>query len=260
MTIDADEAAADAAAEEAAAAAVGDAAEAEEDDDADALDEDADAARLDLQNPDKHPLSNLPPSARDVEIGFVFSEQTADKTLVLGQAHRTLIGFANSGKLGYHIWGVMGSLNMPHNFQNYVQNFSYGQVNRTVFAGEELSFDYVFTPHERLDTRDFGLALTVFYEARGSTGKVVRAHSSTFFNDTVRSIASPQEVNNTTFLAVLVVVLALVGTSVYFAKFFLDDTKRTSAETGTAPDDGSEWLEEHQSMLRGGGRAKIGQQ
>lgn len=246
----------DALAEEAAAAAVGDAAEAEEDDDADAMDEDADASRLDLNNPDKHPLSNLPPEAKDVEIGHAFSDKLHEDKLVLGQAQRSLIGFANNGKLRYHVWGVMGSLNMPHNFRMYVQNFSYGQVNRSVAAGEELSFEYTFIPNERLDTTDFSLAITVFYEARGSTGNVIRAHSTTFLNQTVHAVAGPQEVNNATFLALLVVALAGIGAGIYFMKGVLDESKRSSTEMGTTSSDGSEWLEDHQNMMRGGGRTK----
>jgi hypothetical protein len=244
-------------AEDAAAAVVGDAAEAEEDDDADAMDEEADASRFDPKDPDQHPLSNLPPPSKDIDVGLAFAEGLKDgKKVVLGKAARVIVGFANGGRINYHVWGVMGSLNMPHNFAIYVQNFTYGVVNQTVASGGEVSFDYTFEPNERLDTRNFTLAISVFYEAQSTKGNVIRAHSTTFFNETVSTMAGPQAVNNSAFLALFILVLAAAGTGAYYLKSVSENTKRPAAEMGTASSSASEWLDDHNTMLTGGGRQK----
>jgi Translocon-associated protein (TRAP), alpha subunit len=243
--------------EDAAAAVVGDAAEAEEDDDADAMDEEADASRFDPNDPDHHPLSNMPPPSSDVDIGQAFADGLKDgKKLVLGKTSRVIIGFANNARVSYHVWGVMGSLNMPHNFDIHVQNFTYAVINQTVASGGELSFDYSFEPNERLDTRDFTLALSVFYEAQSTKGNVIRAHSTTFYNETIVTEAGPQVVNNAAFVAILIVILAAAGGGLYYMKTVSDHTKRSATEMGTTSSSATEWLEDHNSMLTGGGRTK----
>jgi hypothetical protein len=242
--------------EDAAAAVVGDAADAENEDDADAMDEDADASRFDLNDPDRHPLTNMPPAARNVEVGHAFAAGSlTDKTLTLGKKARVIVGMANHARTMFHVWGVMGSLNMPRKFDVYVQNFTYGIVNQSVPAGGELSFDYTFEPNERLDTRDFTLALSVFYEARNVRGNVIRGHSTTFFNSTVSTQAGPQAVSNMTFVVFLVAALVAAGGGVYYASTLSESTKRTNVEMGTAAVE-TDWLEDHDKMLRGGSRPK----
>lgn len=243
----------DLAAEEAAAAAVGEAAEEEEDDDADALDEDADSARFDS---DRHPLSDMPPSADDVLIAHTFTKGLNDTTvLTLGETCKALIGFANAGRGQYHVWGVMGSLNMQNNFDIHVQNFTYGVVNKTVSSNSELSFSYEFTPNERLDTRPFQLALSVFYEARGATGNAIRGHSTTFFNTTVGTQPGPQTMSNALFMFIFVLVIGAGIGAVYVLKS--TEAKKEAVEMGTGGSSKNEWLEEHQTMVKtGGGRAR----
>lgn len=249
---------ADRAAEEAAAAAVEDAAEeAEDDDDADAHDADADSARFDPDRPDVFPLTDMPPAAKDIEIGFAFSSGLdKQQVLTLGQKARALIACSNEGRVRHHVWGVMGSLNSAKNFDLYVQNFTYGVVNRTVGAGGELSFDYVFEPNERLDTTDFILALSVFYEAQSASGNVIRAHSTTFFNQTVTAVAGPQTVNNAMFMVLFTLFVAAAAGTGYYVKSLGEESKRSGPEMGTTSDNGKEWLQEHQNMLQGGGRTK----
>jgi hypothetical protein len=224
------------------------------------MDEDADAARFDPKDPDANPLSNMPPPAKDVSIGHAFSVGLVDGvSLTLGQKTRALVAFANSGRVAYHVWGVMGSLNMPNEFSSHVQNFSYSGVNHTVPSGGELSFDYTFEPNERLDTRDFILALSVFYEAQGASGNVIRAHSSTFFNQTIATVAGPQDVSNFAFMAVLLLVVGAISAGVFFSGVLAPEAKRSTIDLGAATattSDGEEWLEEHKNMMQGGGRAK----
>lgn len=244
---------ADLAAEEAAAAAVGEAAEEEEDDDADALDEEADSARFDS---DRHPLSDMPPPSTDVMVAHAFTKcLNATESLILGDTCKTLVAFANSGRGKYHVWGVMGSLNMNHKFAIHVQNFTYGVVNKTVPSGGELSFSYEFTPNERLDIRSFQLALSVFYEARGTSGNAIRGHSTTFYNATVTTEPGPQSMSNGVFMAIFV---AAIGAAIGAAFVFrTTEAKKEAVEMGTVESSKNEWLEEHQAMARtGGGRAR----
>lgn len=232
---------------------MGEAAEEEEDDDADAMDEEADSARFDS---DRHPLSDMPPPADDVLVAHTFTKcLNATETLVLGDKCKTLVAFANSGRGRYHVWGVMGSLNMQHKFAVHVQNFTYGVVNKTVSSAGELSFSYEFTPNERLDTRAFQLALSVFYEARGSSGNAIRGHSTTFYNATVATEPGPQTMSNATFMAVFVVAIAAAAGAVYVLR--TTEAKKEPVEMGTADSSKNEWLEEHQAMVKtGGGRAR----
>ncbi|KAI0565850.1 translocon-associated protein alpha subunit [Gracilaria domingensis] len=246
--------------EEQAAAAVEEAAEEEEDDDADALDEDADSAQYDPER--RHPLTDLPLSAEDVGIGHAFltkfsetKSKESDIVVTLGETIKTVIAFANHGRGPYHVWGTMGSLNMKHNFKIHVQNFTYTMVNKTVAPDGELSFSYSFTPHERLDIRPFQLALTVFYEAQGSTGKAIRGHSTTFFNTTIATEPGPQSMSNGLFLLIVALVCgASAGGFFMFKK--MESTKTVKTEMGTEMDSKNEWLEEHQAMMTGGGRAR----
>lgn len=253
-------AAEEAAAEEAAAAAVGEAAEDEDEDDADAHDEDADSARLDQER--RHPLTNLPPPADDVDIAHAFTvgPNAAKKidadVLTLGEQVKAAIAFASTGRSKYHVWGVMGSINMENKFSTYVQNFTYSAVNKTVAPQSELSFSYRFTPNERLDPRSFQLALTVFYEAQGHTGNAIRGHSTTFFNSTVATVAGPETMSNGLFLFILAFSVAAAAAAIY-AYRNMEGAKPASAEMGTEESSKNEWLEDHHNLVNtGGGRAK----
>lgn len=169
---------------------------------------------------------------------------------------KALIAFANRGRTRYHIWGVMGSLNMEKDFRVYVQNFTYGVVNKTVGSGGELSFSYSFTPNERLDTTPFQLALNVFYEAQSPTGNAIRGHSTTFFNSTIATEAGPQSMSNSMFMIILVV-LIVAAAGGYYAFMNMEVAKNTPTEMGTEDTSKNEWLEEHHNLVStGGGRAR----
>lgn len=254
--------AARAAAEEAAAAAVEEEAEEEEDEEGDALDEDADSARYDPESP-IHPLSNLPPANKDIHVGHAFQSgmlvdnKTSQGLLTLGEPVKTVIGFSNDAKTPIHVWGVIGSLNHHTHFPTFVQNFSYSVVNYTVPSGKEVSFPYTFTPNAHLDVRPFQLAITVFYEAQGSSGAAIRGHSTTFFNSTMLTQPGSQTMSNATFMLFFVTVVAAVVGAVYLFRNMEDEKKKDVVETGTADTSKNEWLEEHHNMMKtGGGRGK----
>lgn len=261
VTDENDDIAAEIAAEEAAAAAVEEAAEDEEDDDADALDEDADSARYDPEI--RHPLSELPSSAPDVYVGHKFihglsvDAKTSKDLVTLGETVKTIVAFSNQGRTTYHVWGVMGSLNRDTKFSVHEQNFTYNLVNKSVSTGEELSFSYEFTPNARLDIRPFQLALTMFYEARSSSGNAIRGHSSTFFNSTVLTQPGSQTMSNGVFMLFFFFTVAAAIGAWYVWKNMALTQQKDTVEIGTTDNSKNEWLEEHHNMMTtGGGRAK----
>lgn len=253
---------ADRAAEEEAMRGVTEQAEIEEDEEGgDAMDEDADSAR---PHPDRHPLTDLPEAARDVTVGHKFISgglKDSGNVITLGEKIDVLVALANGGRSKYHVWGIMGSLNMAGRFSMFVQNFSYTEVNASVTSGEELSMAYSFTPNERLDTRDFQLAISVFYEAQNSEGNALRGHSTTFFNSTVGTVPGPQAVSNTAFLILSALFLVVSGAGIAFLlkPAAESEKKQTSSRSGSEVS-GSEndWLEEHMTTMQsGGGRSKL---
>lgn len=209
-------------------------------------------------------MTDLPPSADDVSIGHAFltnfsetKSKQSDIVVTLGNSIKTVVAFSNEGKSRYHVWGVMGSLNTKDNFKIFVQNFTYQEVNKSVHSNEELSFSYTFTPNARLDILPFQLAVTLFYEAQGSSGNAIRGHSTTFFNETVATEPSPQAMSNSVFVLVFTVVIGAAIGAVFVLRR-AGSSKASHAEMGTEDSSKNEWLAEHETMARtGGGRAKI---
>lgn len=222
------------------------------------MDEDADTAR---PHPDRHPLSLLPAAARDVTIGHAFTSggvSVESAPVTLGEEVNVLIAFANGARTRMHVWGICGSLNDANRPNVHVQNFTYTHINTTVSANSELSMSYSFTPNERLDTRPFRLALTVFYEAQSADGSALRGHSTTFYDTVINTKAGPQSVSNTAFLLLAALFLAACAAGVAFllAPTAEPDKKTGAPAAAAAESTSSDWLEEHRNtMQRGGGRA-----
>lgn len=262
--------AAEIAREDAAAAEVGEEAEDEDDDESDAMNEEADQARYDPDR--KHPLTDIPEPATDVQVGHVFQsglphdpsaniDHEADindvsaspRIMTLGEPVKAVVAFSNQGRMAYHVWGITGSLNFHNRFSVFVQNFSYTMVNRSVAAGDELSFSYSFIPNERLDVRPFQLALTMFYESQSSRGNAIRGHATTFYNATVTAKPGTQTISNSLFMIIFgLVVAAVVGA--WFAWKSMDaakkEAKKEASESSTVETSKNEWLEEHHNMVK----------
>jgi translocon-associated protein subunit alpha len=123
----------------------------------------------------KHPLTDMPRSAEDVETSPYFP-QHPDHKLPVGETITTLCHFSNEGSSYYNVTAVMGSLNSPFEFRHHFQNYSYKTFGTLVKAGEEMSFKYTFQLHPDLEPVDYQLAVTVFYESDK------QSFSTTFFN------------------------------------------------------------------------------
>ncbi len=147
--------------------------------------------------------------------GKIVSDRMLD--LMLIHTHRrgahapqvnVAVVFHNEGTEMYNVSVIMGSLNSPTDFSLHIQNFSQqvspqylvcsfayifiddcsnpsGQVYLIrCDPGQEVTLDYKFVPDQRLEPRDFFVALTVFYtDAAGRAG-----FSNTFFNQTIEIV------------------------------------------------------------------------
>ena len=123
----------------------------------------------------KHPLTDMPGSADDVETAPFFPNHP-DHKLPIGEVVTTLCHFTNTGSSYYNISAIMGSLNAPFDFHHHFQNYSYKPIGMVVKGGEEISLKYSFQLHPELEPVDYQLAITVFYESESES------FSTTFFN------------------------------------------------------------------------------
>lgn len=123
----------------------------------------------------KHPLTDMPGAAEDVETTFFFPSQS-DLKFPIGEVIHSLCHFSNKGSSKYNISAIMGSLNAPFDFSHHFQNYSYKPFGIVVKNDEEITLKYTFQLHPELEPVDYQLAVTVFYESE------TESFSTTFFN------------------------------------------------------------------------------
>jgi translocon-associated protein subunit alpha len=123
----------------------------------------------------RHPLTDMPPAAEDVESAHFFPEHP-DHKFPIGEVVTALCHFSNEGSTYYNVSAIMGSLNSPFEFRHHFQNYSYKPFGTVVKPGEEITFNYNFQLHSELEPVDYQLAITVFYESDK------QSFSTTFFN------------------------------------------------------------------------------
>ena len=118
-----------------------------------------------------------------------------------------LCHFSNEGESTLNVTAAMGSLNMAHDFNFYVQNFTFKPVGLVVPPNEEMTLTYEFIMDPRLDTtQDYTLAHSVFYE---NVAKPEDWYTSTFYNSTVELYTTEAEVDLET---IVMIIGALIGT------------------------------------------------
>lgn len=136
------------------------------------------SAQDDAPSSYKHPLTDLPPSG-DITVNHFFPNHPVTK-FPAGEQIKVVAGIHNDASSGYNISAIMGSINIPNEFSQYIQNFTQQLYFVMLEPGEELSVEYAFHPDRLLAGREFQLALTLFYEdTKGGF------FSTTFFNQTV---------------------------------------------------------------------------
>eukprot|EP01038_Epipyxis_sp_PR26KG_P011284 gene11284-15138_t len=126
----------------------------------------------------KHPLTDMPSSADDVETASYFPDHP-DRKFPIGGNVIALCHLSNDGLGFYNISAIMGSLNSPYDFRHHFQNYSYKPFGVIIKAGEEITLNYALQLHSELEPIEYQLAITVFYESE------TESYSSTFFNQTV---------------------------------------------------------------------------
>jgi hypothetical protein len=128
----------------------------------------------------KHPLTDMPPPAEDVESAHFFPDHP-DHKFPIGEVVTALCHFSNEGSTYYNVSAIMGSLNSPFEFRHHYQNYSYKPFGTVVKPGEEITLSYNFQVHSELEPVDYQLAITVFYESDK------HSFSTTFFNQVIRT-------------------------------------------------------------------------
>ena len=173
-----------------------------------------------------HPLSNMPPSSEDVSVSFYYPEHDGHGTkLPVNDVVTVLCHFSNEGESILNVTAAMGSLNMAHDFNFYVQNFSFKPVGLVVPPNEEMTLTYEFIMDPRLDTtQDYTLAHSVFYE---NADKPDEWYTSTFYNSTVELYTTEADVDLETIAMILFALVATVFTiGLAFYACFPDEKSR----------------------------------
>jgi len=231
----------------------------------------AEAAAEEIPDQPPHILTNLPPADPDVFVDSVFRPFTslsAVPQLVADKPVETLVGFANGAEANYVVWGVVGSLNAHTSFSTYVQNFTFANINATVKAGQEMSILYKFVPGKHLPSKDYTLAMHVFYDLTPEDHpdrKYSLGHSHTFINATVSLLETEGVIDNRPFyFFTLLFIGGIAGAIFGYAPLMKQMRKRSRSaapraggaapiETGTGTTgqlETNEWLAEHNRILR----------
>jgi hypothetical protein len=90
-----------------------------------------------------HPLTNLPPSASDIETSFYYPKYSLNK-MPIGEIVTILCHFSNDNEIPFNVTAIMGSLNSPFDFNFYIQNYTYKPLGIIVQPGTEVTFEYQF--------------------------------------------------------------------------------------------------------------------
>lgn len=202
----------------------------------------------------KHPLTDMPGAAEDVQTASFFPD-FPDLKLPIGEVVTSLCHFTNTGKASYNVSAVMASLNAPSDFRHYYQNYSYKPFGMVIKPGEEVTMKYTFQLHPDLEPVDYQLAVTVFYDSEAES------FSNTYFNQTVELYLPTSEYDLETIVSVLgsLAATALAAAVVVFAcfpesKVVIKATKLLRA-MGRSEEEGDGWTQ-RQQQGQGQGRRK----
>lgn len=150
-------------------------------------------------------------SAADVEYACLFPD-FPDRKFPLGKTIDVLLGFANRGSKSYTVDVVAGYLVSPLDVNFHIQNFTAFAYNVTVKADEESSIRYRFRTDPRLDPREYGVRIDVFYR-----NELNRTFATSFFNETVQLLDVSSGFDPRSFFGYVAItgVFGLIGFLVY---------------------------------------------
>eukprot|EP00798_Chlamydomonas_sp_ICE-L_P015427 gene15427-21510_t len=192
-----------------------------------------------------HPLTDLP-APGDITTGYFFPDHPTKK-FTAGKPVNVMLGIRNDASETYNVTAILGSLNSPMDFRMHIQNFTQMIYQQKIAPGEDLSFEYTFTPDHRLEARDFTVALTVVYHNDKD-----QYFSTTFFNNTVELVEQKQLIDYE-MISLVVLLVAMACGAVYLAYDFgmnhlqnmgiVKKQKKTKkVEGGDGPDSTDEWV------------------
>jgi len=102
-------------------------------------------------------------SASDSVVTTFLFPDFLDKKLPVGGKVTVLVGFSNRGSSVYNLTHIGASLHSPFDYNYYIQNFTYREVDSLIEPGEEGTIEYSFTPDKSLEPLEFHLSLTLYY-------------------------------------------------------------------------------------------------
>lgn len=160
--------------------------------------------------------------SKDAETTFIFAEPDVNmetRTIPSHEAIRVLIGVRNrSNKRSLFMDAVQASLRYPGDFNYAVQNFTLHPYRaRQVAPQTEATLEYMFSIHESLAGRPFGLFIYMNYHDDS-----MRVYRNTIFNDTITIADNETGFDTETFflyaLGATLVVLIGIFAQQYFGK------------------------------------------
>ena len=179
-----------------------------------------------LNGAQQHPLTDMPPASEDVSVSFYYPTHDGHGSkLPVDDMVTVLCHFSNEGETSLNISAAMGSLNMAHDFNMYVQNFSFKPYGLVVPPNEEVTLSYEFMMDPRLDTtQDYTISHSLFY---GNVQNAEEWYTSTFFNSTVELYSDEPEIDAESVVLVLMALgLTAFTVAVAFYACFPSDKSR----------------------------------
>jgi hypothetical protein len=116
------------------------------------------------------------PGANEELISSYYFPDVLDDKFPVGKTSIVLCHLTNESPFSLNITAIMGSLNNPMNFANFIQNYTYKPFGVIVKSGEEITLSYQFEIHKDVFPAEYALSATVFYENNRE------AFSTTFLN------------------------------------------------------------------------------
>lgn len=148
--------------------------------------------------------------AAGISTKFLFPEVT-DNKLTLGEVAKVIVVVSNDGADWFHMNEMGGFLHSKYDYEYFIQNYSTINPNVTIGPGQELSLEYQFYPHERLEALEFWFSAYVKYNnSRNYPFK------STFANETIELVHGSTEFDIITLMS-YVLGLGIVATFFTFA-------------------------------------------
>ena len=134
-------------------------------------------------------LVQIPSEVPGIEVHHTFPGISHPQQIVAGEDVTTLFTVRNTREQGpVNVTFISGSIANPLNYKVILDNFTVTAYRSRLDAGNEQSFEYTFRVHPAFPSREFRVALTVFYNDMST----YLGHATTFFNQTIEVVEAEQ--------------------------------------------------------------------